>query len=484
MTRSGKKRNRSKSSPPEQEATTKTKKKKLNKSVKDFLTENTSTEEMSSPTLPLGSTKLNSSTEATVPHGTSPREKLVFDDIPTSADTPAWAKDLIKSVNDLKRELSRVCSIAESTQQSITGIMDKSTELSSKLSSYSKKVIAIERDNTALKIENTDLKERLLLLEFHQRRNNLIFEGIEEEIEDKFESGFDCYQKIMACLSCIPDLDTQCIRIDRCHRLGPRVQYRNRGIIAKINWYGDLVEILRGRSHLPRGVTVHEDLPEEWNERRRLLRPILARAKEIPKFKDSSFLSRDKLIINGVQYTVSPVNNLCELPLEIKPSDTCEKKNETTIAFFGPHSVFSNFHPAAFTDNHVRYSCSEQMIQAEKAALFGDKTTLQRIMKEKDPYKIKGLGTRVKGFKREVWVDECRSIAVRAVKAKFHQNVNLGKLLRCMGSALIVEASKDRMWGTGVHLRDRNALARDHWFGNGMMSEILSEVRKSLDGKA
>lgn len=90
----------------------------------------------------------------------------------------------------------------------------------------------------------------------------------------------------MSCLSHIADLDTDSIRIDRCHRLGPRQKFGTRSIIARMNWYGDLVEILRVRSQLPSGVYVSEDLPEEWNERHRLLRPILKLARQLPKYRD------------------------------------------------------------------------------------------------------------------------------------------------------------------------------------------------------
>lgn len=478
MTRSGKKRIRSKNSSPEQESN----RKKKTKSVKDYLTDKVEMEmeSMSSPILP---SKPAETDERAEPR--TPCERLNFEvpDCPISPDTPGWAQDLINSVNALKKELVRVCTIAEETKDSMTGILNKSTELTNKLGNISRKVVNIERESASLRLENTEMKEKLLLLEFHQRRNNLIFDGIEEEAEGHSETGFDCYEKIMSCLRCIPGLNTHSIRIDRCHRLGPKQRFRNRSIIAKINWYGDLVEILRGRSHLPHGVFVSEDLPDEWNNRRRLLRPILARAKELPKYRDSSYISRDKLFINGTQFTVSPINNLCDLPPEIIPSDTCEKKNETTIAFFGPHSVFSNFHSASFIENQVRYNCSEQMIQAEKAAMFGDKVALQQIMKESDPYKIKGLGSRVKGFKRETWEDKCKSIALRAVRAKFQQNASLGKVLKCTGSLKIVEASKDTVWGTGVHLKDQNTLVEGNWHGPGLMCEILSDVRRSLSVK-
>lgn len=244
-----------------------------------------------------------------------------------------------------------------------------------------------------------------------------MFCGIEEA--DGTESGRDCYNKIMQCVSYIPDLDVGAIRIDRFDRLSPKKAYKCRGIIARFNWYGDLVDIMGGRSFLPKGVFVTEDFPEEWSERRQLLKPILQLARDNPKYRYKSKLVKDKLLIDGKQYTVVPGNNLHELPSDIIPAKACEKRDENTIAFLGPHSVFSNFHRAKFTEGGVQYTSSEQMIQAEKAAKFGDKIVLERIMRATNPFKIKEIGNSVHSFDREMWSSSCEDIAFRAVQAKF-----------------------------------------------------------------
>lgn len=373
---------------------------------------------------------------------TTPKEKLNFnltEELPvlvsTDPNAPKWANGLITSVLDLKNEIKRVGAIAESTQKVIKTAIDDNQSLTNNITKLTDRIDQLEVESSFLKNENSDLKEKLLLLEFHQRRNNLVFSGIEES--NSSESGRDCYNKIMWCISNIPDLDLDSIRINRCHRLGPKVPNKTRDIIAKCNWYGDLVDVMRGRGHLPNKIYVNEDYPDEWLDRRSLLRPILKRAKEIPKFQHKAKLVRDKLIIDGKPYTIEPVNNLRELPPEIKPAETCEKRDMNTIAFLGPHSVFSNFHHANFKEGGMKFNCAEQMIQAEKTALFKDKTTPEKIMRSTNPYKIKALGSRVRGFEREQWKTKSRSIVSRAVRAivsravraKFTQNPLLAKLL-------------------------------------------------------
>lgn len=408
----------------------------------------------------------------------TPKAKLNFDE-KVMDDAPNWAKELISSVRSLQVEIKRIGDIAENTQKAVKDASASNANLKKDVTSLTSKVKTLENECDLLLSENTELREKLLLLEFHQRRNNLVFDGIEEC--GVTESGRDCFDKIMSCISGIPNLNVDSIRIDRCHRLGPAVPNKCRSIIAKFNWFGDLVDVMNGRSYLPDGIFVSEDYPDEWLDRRQLLRPILKQAKSIPRFQGKCRLVRDKLIIDNRQYTVAPVNNLHDLPSEIIPSDSCEKRNENTIAFLGPHSVFSNFHQANFVEGGVRYSCSEQMIQAEKAAMFNDRQSLEKIMKCKNPYKIKKAGSRIRGFVRDTWHASCKDIALRAVKAKFTQNINLAKLLKSTGSLLIVESSPDRLWGTGLHLRSNSCLDRSKWNGNGLMSEVLSMVRDTIN---
>lgn len=412
----------------------------------------------------------------------TPKGKLNFDDNitegndvdkakePEYLDAPLWAQELIT-------KLRRVEELAGATQKTISGVASSNANLSTAVNNLVLRVDELEKERILLRNENVELHERLLLLEFHQRRNNLIIDGIPES--EGFESGRDCYNKIMDCLSYSPNLDINSIRIDRCHRLGARQKYRSRSIIARFNWYGDLMDVLANKAFFPSGVYVSEDFPEEWQERRKLLRPILNSAKK-SKYKDSSFLTRDKLIIDGKQYTVAPVNNLSELPPELTPSASCEVRDSNTIAFLGPHSVFSNFHSAKFTESGVRYNCAEQMIQAEKAALFKDVVAAQRIMKATSPYKMKEIGGKVRNFDKQLWQKESKKIVTRAVRAKFHQNKALSGILKNTGTIEIVEASRDSVWGIGLHLRDPKVLDKSAWHGKGLMSEILSQVRSTL----
>ena len=108
--------------------------------------------------------------------------------------------------------------------------------------------------------------------------------------------------------------------------------------------------------------------------------------------------------------------------------------------------------------DNKEYTCIEQYLQSQKASLFDDDVTNARIMHERNPYRIKKLGSKVRNFSSDKLKTQCKVLARKAVYAKFSQNRALKEILIKTGERKIVEASPDPIWGCGLHLRDRNAL--------------------------
>ena len=52
-------------------------------------------------------------------------------------------------------------------------------------------------------------------------------------------------------------------------------------------------------------------------------------------------------------------------------------------------------------------------------------------------------------------------------------------ILLCTGDKLLVECSKDSIWGTGVLLYRWDCLQKRHWTGNGKLSDLLMEIRNT-----
>ena len=192
------------------------------------------------------------------------------------------------------------------------------------ITGVTKRVTKIELENTKLLDENVALKERLLEIEFNQKKNNLVFEGIKEE---EGENDRQCYNKIMESIANNRDIDTTKIWVNKCYRLGKKRknQTRPQPILCTFDSEEDIKLILQGRKHLPKGIYVNEDLPEDWDDRRQVLKPIFTLAKKDKKVQKVSW-KKDKLVIDGKEYTAAPVSNLSELVDQFDLPATCEKK--------------------------------------------------------------------------------------------------------------------------------------------------------------
>ena len=144
-------------------------------------------------------------------------------------------------------------------------------------------------------------------------------------------------------------------------------------------------------------------------------------------------------------------------------------------------SVFSQWYPAPFTLDGIRYPTVEHWMMAEKARLFADPETLGQILATDSPGKAKALGRTVRGFDQTVWKGAAYQIVLVGSRAKFDQNPDLGDYLRKTGRKILVEASpQDAIWGIG--------LARDHedarepilWPGTNLLGFALMELRDEL----
>ena len=90
------------------------------------------------------------------------------------------------------------------------------------------------------------------------------------------------------------------------------------------NWHVDVQFILRNCKLLPRGVYVNEDLPEEWLDRRKVLKPVYNAAKRRDDLKYKTHLAKDKLIIDGQTFSAGPDSNLQEVNKILDIKSSCE----------------------------------------------------------------------------------------------------------------------------------------------------------------
>ena len=151
------------------------------------------------------------------------------------------------------------------------------------------------------------------------------------------------------------------------------------------------------------------------------------------------------------------------------------------VFFWGSDCYFSNWHPAEFEVDGVRYWCTEQYMMARKAALFGDNEILGEIMASRSQKEIKALGRKVKNFNEDVWLKNRLLVMFDGNYAKFTQNAYLKSYIVKQRGKILVEASPyDTIWGVGLSSKD-NAIYNPHnWRGENLLGFTLMQVRDQI----
>lgn len=147
-------------------------------------------------------------------------------------------------------------------------------------------------------------------------------------------------------------------------------------------------------------------------------------------------------------------------------------------------ACLSQWFPCGFLVDDIYYNCAEQFMMAEKARLFHDENTLQKIMQAYDPMEQKKMGRRVQGYDDTQWKEHCFDAVVRGNVAKFSQNEKLRDFLLSTGDKILVEASpKDNVWGIGLDEESPDAVNPKRWPGTNLLGFTLMEVRDKIKDK-
>ena len=178
----------------------------------------------------------------------------------------------------------------------------------------------------------------------------------------------------------------------------------------------------------------------------------------------------DKLVIDGKR---CGTGDLDKLPQSISPVNVSTKSNEHTVGFFGELCKFSNFYPVKFNHQGQSYHSSEQFIQYTKAKYCNDQETAEHIMNTRSALTCKQLGYTVQNYNHQSWIDSL------GIRAKFEQHPALLRALLNTSDKIIIESSKDDIWGTGIPLFRWDFLQEKLWSSRGKLGTILMGIRDS-----
>ena len=142
---------------------------------------------------------------------------------------------------------------------------------------------------------------------------------------------------------------------------------------------------------------------------------------------------------------------------------------------------FSNWYLADFTAGGRQFSSVEQYMMYEKAMLFGDAETAEKVLKVHDAAEIKALGRQVKNYDDGKWNGIRQIVVYIGALAKFSQNPELSAKLAATGDALLAECEpSDKIWGIGMPLDDDRRHEPEKWQGQNLLGYTLMMVRKQI----
>jgi ribA/ribD-fused uncharacterized protein len=335
--------------------------------------------------------------------------------------------------------------------------------------------------NAKLSIKLDMACERIVKMEAQSRRDNLLFDGIEEC--DPNEDSTSTLRNILKQKLNITNAFE--IPIVRCHRLGPKREEttRPRTIIVKFQWYADRMAIWNQRRLLKSTkIYMDEDFPQEIQERRRILTPVMKKARDMGK---KAFLNVDILNVEGEKYSVKDTHRL---PSELSPANVATPQvSEDAVAFFGAQSPLSNFYTTPLVVEGTKYDCVERFYQREKAHFHSDQLAGIAIMRANtalDCYKIGHALDQKRaaddGTRR--WRQgKAAEVMLKGLEAKFSQNTYLKNFLLATEDKRIIEANpRDKYWSCGLSLRDSRIASEEHWTGENTLGTLLMRVRGGL----
>ena len=413
----------------------------------------------------------------------SAMEKRISDNV--TAGLKEDMKSLMQeSMKDTMKEM--IDSSLKTAIESMNAASKRMDECSSNMISKSEEITSLVEENMKLNIkvsqletEQDKLNRKIKQMEERSLDSNLIIKGIpESKWEKEHEVKAKVYNKLSKTIVANNEEERQQvvrrIGIKQCKRLGKFSEGQTRPLSVEFLLKEDAVYLLENRNNLRKGIYIDREYSADVEYQRKLLRPILQAAKRTKGFEKKCKMQGASIEIKGRKITTKTLH---KLPKELDVFTIMSKKEGNVIGFFGELNALSNFHPAEFIIDGIKFPTSEHYIQYTKSITFGDKITANKILNADTPVNCKALGWKISNFDKEKWDENAKALCIGGIRAKFIQNKNLlNTLLRTKGH-ILVEAAKDKVWGTGRVLSRDDWHDHTLWHSQGILGEMLCEIR-------
>lgn len=156
---------------------------------------------------------------------------------------------------------------------------------------------------------------------------------------------------------------------------------------------------------------------------------------------------------------------------------------ETATHYFFYKHEFSQWTKRPMVDkNGLVYNCAEQYMMYQKAILFNDIESANKIMNSSNPREHKNIGRLVKGYDQEIWDNHKLIFVCDGNILKFSQHQDLKNKLINTTPKILVEASPtDCIWGVGLSENDDKIIDEINWRGKNLLGKALMFVREVLN---
>ena len=331
-----------------------------------------------------------------------------------------------------------------------------------------KKISTLCEENQVLKThiitqnqQNSILYDRMVEQEDYSRRENLIICGIKEA------RGENCFIVVQ---DFFQHMGFEHVFIQRCHRVGIRRQGGERDILVRLLHFQEKMKIMNSRSKLPSGIYINDDHSPETKRKINVLRLVY---KEAKKIDPTTTLAKDKLYFKNKLYTTKNLHSI-----NINTEKLSIKQTQNTIAFAGRFSPLSNLAPCSIDIDGSTYPSSEHYYQHTKCLTAGNIRAASAVLLSSDPEEAMAAGSVVKQ-PTEWTLKDGVTIMERVLRVKVSPN-HMKAVLRSTGNKMIVEATRNSIWGIGQPFTSPNVLQPETYNGQNLLGVILMKIRDEL----
>lgn len=144
-------------------------------------------------------------------------------------------------------------------------------------------------------------------------------------------------------------------------------------------------------------------------------------------------------------------------------------------------NCFNENYYAPFKIDGITYLTMQHWLMAQKAALFYDFVTMEKIIASKTAAHAKLLANQIHNVDEDVWLANAYALVVKGNVNKFAQNNELKqKLLNTGNSVIVAITSTDCIWGNGLKFEKNIAFNPFKWKGANLQGYALMQVRDIL----